>query len=68
LLSTYGGQKGIINKLFNKTNWIIEFLNLFGNTNQDTNEKITNYKSLFGITNDIKTLDISQCIFMYSGK
>ena len=67
LFSTYGGQKGIINKKVDKFVWISEFLDLFGNseTNQNTIKK---YKALFGITNKIENLDLSQCIFMYTFK
>lgn len=66
LLSTYGGQKGIINKMFNKKEWLNIFLELFGFNNIIIGNKIDNYKLLFGITSEIKTLDLSQCIFMYS--
>lgn len=66
LLSTYKGQNGIINKIFNKKEWTNKFLELFGLNNVKTHDKIYNYKWLFGITGEIKTLDLSQCIFMYS--
>lgn len=65
LLSTYGGQKGIIDLTFDKIKWIDNFLDLFGSAKVNEN-KINSYKSLFGITTEIKELDLSQCIFMYS--
>jgi hypothetical protein len=65
LFSTYGGQKGIIELTFNKIEWINKFLFLFGSETLNEN-KINLYKSIFGITNEIKELDLSQCIFMYS--
>lgn len=67
LFSTYGKQKGIIYKTFNKIDWITQYLNLFSNGNENQN-KINEYKSLFGITKKIENLDLSQCIFMYTFK
>lgn len=66
LFSTYGGQKGIINKTFNKKEWTNNFLGLFGGTNTNADNKINSYKWLFGIDGKIESLDLTQCIFMYT--
>lgn len=66
LFSTYGGQKDIINVKFDKKKWIISFLNLFSDGKITNHFDLNDYKSLFGITIDIKEIDLTQCIFMYS--
>lgn len=65
LNSTYGGQSGIINKIFDKYEWIYGLINLFTNVNVDLNEKLSKYRWLFGITNKIENVDLSTYIFMY---
>lgn len=56
LISTYGGQEGIIHKKFNKNNWLHELKNISEN----------NYNKTFGIKNKIKgNLSIHQISYTY---
>lgn len=66
LLSTYGGQKDIIDIKFDKTLWLIKFLDLFCSGSITNELQLNNYKWLFGITIEIKEIDLTQCAFMYS--
>jgi hypothetical protein len=64
LLSTYGGQKKIINITYNKTKFIDAFHHL--QIKDDTN-KIKAYCNLFGIkTVHFDTLDMSDIILKYT--
>lgn len=64
LLATYGGQNNFIKKIINKNQWLADFLDLF--KDDSGKNKIEQYKQLFGITNKIMCLDLSQCVFMNS--
>jgi hypothetical protein len=64
LLSTYGGQNGIICKTFYKNEWIADIQKLFFGNFKDN--QIDKYKYLFGITNNINKLNFGIYNFQYS--
>lgn len=66
LISTYGGQKDIVNIKFKKNEWQTKFLNLFSSSCVTNKSQLNDYKWLFGIKIDIIEINLTQCIFMYS--
>jgi hypothetical protein len=70
LYSTYGGQIGLIRKIYDKTNFVKLINDIYVNKTIHINDKISKYQILYGIRIrlNLKNINFDNCVFRYDYK